>query len=311
VLVICFFVLIFALKEEQKNKIGNWLASINPFGTNEYDFSKFKKWKTICYVDSYKNKVFRFKSRRYDFFKGELILLGKTNEVAKRYVIPRGVKKEINPKDENQNKVTLRKTYVREIAFNDGKKFNSIEKTLEINADINQKVLLDECGLGPEFYVPIKNIEYYEEVAVKFIKNDFESYKKYDTGTCYLPAYFYELIQKGIDVSGLKLKDIPLKKIDTTSYKLIAQKDISQVHDVIQQVKAIDEGRNIYQVINNKSFFYKSPSDRYKRKEYIIKTDFVCINKIEYGFGYARFYDENDDETGGWLDMNTLKFQVY
>jgi hypothetical protein len=255
--------------------------------------------------------VFRFKGRSYNFFKGELILLGKTNELAKRYVIPRGVKLEINSKDEIQNKVTLRKTYVREIEYNDGKKFNTIEKSLKINSNLNQKVLLQEWDLGPVFYVPLKNIEYYEEVAVMFIKNDLESYKKYDTGTCYLPAYFYELIQKGIDVSGLKLKDIPLKKIDTTSYKLIAQKDISQVHDVIQQVKAIYEGRNIYQVINNKSFFYKSPSDRYKRKEYIIKADFVCITKIEYGFGYARFYDENDNETGGWLDINTLKFQFY
>ena len=288
-----------------------YFFSLNPIGTNEYDFGKFKKWKTIYYVDSYKNKMCRFKGKGYDSFKGELILLGKTNEVGKRYVIPRGVKEEINPKDENQNKVTLRKTYVREIDYYDGKKFNSIEKTIQINSDLNQKVLLQEWEYGPVFYVPLKNIEYYEEVAVKFIKNDLESYKKYDTGTCYLPAYFYELIQKGLDVSGLKLKDIPLKRIYTTSNKLIAQKDTSQVHDVIHQVKAIYEGRNIYQVINNKSFFYKSPSDRYKRKEYIIKADFVCINKIEYGFGYARFYDENDNETGGWLDMNTLKFQVY
>ena len=129
---------------------------IKSFRTEEYEFSKFKKWKTIYYLDSHKNEVFRFKGRSYNFFKGELILLGKTNELAKRYVIPRGVKLEINSKDEIQNKVTLRKTYVREIEYNDGKKFNTIEKSLKINSNLNQKVLLQEWDLGPVFYVPLK-----------------------------------------------------------------------------------------------------------------------------------------------------------
>jgi hypothetical protein len=304
--------------------IGIWIVQHNPIGINLNDFERFKKGKPIFFAETpYTDhtglsRIINRKNR----YTGELILLGKTAVVNRRYILPRGTQLEYYFRKENKYEITIRKTFVESVDnYVDRERFFSVEKLLNENIDLSQKVLLQKWEgflTGDYFFVPLNDLEYYDEVAVKCIKNDFNRFKKFDTGIIYLPTYFYELIQKGINVRNLKLKDIPLKKLDNNENKLKnEQGDLlnSEVYFNEEEVfPKIDTGAS-YQVkmkiFNGKSFFYKTPSDRYKRKEYISNWDFVTIERIEYGFGFAYFYNNEDDviKEGGWLDMSSLEFR--
>lgn len=300
--------------------IGIWIVQHNPFGINLNDFERFKKGKPIFNAETPDNdhtglyKIINRKNR----YTGDLILLGQTAEANRRYILPRGTKLEYHERYENKFEITIRKTFVESVDYYVGKKrFQSIEKLLENYKDLSQKVLLKNDGLFGAFWVPLNQLEYYDEVAVKFIKNDFNKFKKYDTGIIYLPTYFYKLIQKGINVRNLKLKDIPLYKIDLNENKLDNEMD-----DFINLESSFNEEEVFpkndlcnfqvqMKITNGKSFFYKTPSDSFKRKEYISNWNCVTIERIVFGFGFAYFYNNEDDviKEGGWLELSTLEFR--
>jgi len=301
--------------------IGIWIVKHNPFGINLYDFEKFKKGKPIFYAETpYSDHTGLSRIiNRANRYTGEIILLDKTGEVNKRYILPRGTQLEYHFRNENKYEITIRKTFVESVDnYVDRERFFSVEKLLNQNNDFKQKVLLQKWEgflTGDYFFVPLNDLEYYDEVAVKFIKNDFNSFKKSDTGIIYLPTYFYVLIQKGINVRNLKLKDIPLKKLlnkqNNEQGELEYKNNLIHEELVIPKLDVGDSYQVKMDIVNRKSFFYKTPSDRYKRNEYLTNGNFVTIERVEYGFGFAYFYNNEDDviKEGGWLDMSSLEFR--
>ena len=87
--------------------------------------------------------------------------------------------------------------------------------------------------------------------------------------------------------------------------------ELAMREEVFPKIDAGDSYQVKMKIFNGKSFFYKTPSDRYKRKEYISNWNFVTIERIEYGFGFEYFYNNEDDviKEGGWLDMSSLEFR--
>jgi len=292
------------------HKIERWFVLHNPFETNINDFENFKKGKPIYYADHPNidpTHWFKKTNTTYDIYIGELILLGKTGEIERRYVLPKGVKEEMYY-SVNKNKKTKNKIYIREIDY-------YIEELLLNNEDLGQKALLQEWQGGPTFYVSINKLEYYQEVALKFLKNDFDAYKKNDTGIIFIPECFYERIKKGENVRNLTLKDIPTFKITentfNTSHQASENSKVEQKNNS-EEVLGLTPGRSLYKVKSSslgKSFFYESPDYSSKTKKYIIAGDLVQIENTENGFGFTNFYNNDEVQTDGWLDMSTLEFQ--
>jgi hypothetical protein len=230
------------------HRIENWFEKHNPVGPNLNGFENFKKGKPIYYAEhpnADPTHWFKKTNTTFDIYIGELILLEKTGEVKSRYVLPKGIKEEMYY-SENKNKKTKNKTYIREIGSTD------IDEMLN-NDDLSQKALLQEWEGGPTFYVSLNNLEYYQEVAVRFLYNDFDSYKKNDTGIIFIPEYFYELIQNGDSVRNLKLKDIPTFKIQKSNSNE-SQIDTRKLEDEVnnnsksEEVLGLTSGRNLYKV---------------------------------------------------------------
>ncbi len=57
-------------------------------------------------------------------------------------------------------------------------------------------------------------------------------------------------------------------------------------------------------VIANKTYFYSDKSDDKKQKAYLVKNDFVCIDKTEQGWAYCTFYGKQI--TRGWIKIADL-----
>jgi len=294
------------------HKIENWFSKHNPVGTNLADFENFKKGKPIYYAEhpnADPTHWFKKTNTTFDIYIGELILLEKTGEVKRRYILPKGVKEEMYY-SENKNNKTRTKKYIREIGSTD------IDEMLLNNDDLSQKALLQEWEGGPTFYVSLNKLEYYQEVGVRFLYNDFDSYKKNDTGIIFIPGYFYELIQKGDSVRNLKLKDIPTFKIQKNAGKTsqlnsqISEDEVNN-NSNSEEVIGLTSGRNLYKVSSSlgKSFFYYSPDYTSKTKKYIVSGDWVQIEKTENGFGFTHFYNKDEVQTDGWLDLSTLEFE--
>jgi hypothetical protein len=58
-------------------------------------------------------------------------------------------------------------------------------------------------------------------------------------------------------------------------------------------------------VVKDKAYFYSEKSDDKKRKSYLVKNDFVCIDKTENEWCYCTFYGKRT--TKGWIktvDLN-------
>lgn len=182
----------------------SWSEKNNPFGKNESDFNDFKKGKLI-YNAKHPNEDPADRFAGNMFYIGELILIEKTGESRNRYILPKGVLQEMEY-SVNKNKKTKEKIYVREI-------YNDIDEMLRTSTDLNTMVKLQEWDGGPLFYVPLKKIQYYEEVGIRFMYNSFESFQNDETDIIFLPAYYYDLLTSGQSLQGLSLKNIPTKKI--------------------------------------------------------------------------------------------------
>ena len=74
---------------------------------------------------------------------------------------------------------------------------------------------------------------------------------------------------------------------------------------------AIDQPQQWIQIryVNvDKAFFYQTKSEASKLKAYIVKNDFVCIQKIEGDWAYCIYYGKKTSK--GWIklsDLNNLK----
>lgn len=208
------------------NKLTNWVVEHSPFGKKIQDFEDFKKGKLVYYAeDPNINPIHRFKktSSKIGIYSGELILIEKTGELRKRYILPKGVKEKMVKsyttvstrsglkKVRTKDKVTNTKTFIREMGD------TNIDMML-FKGNLEKNVLLQEWDGGPIFNVRLESIEYYEETALTFIWNDFESFKKNDTGIVYIPTYIYNKLVKNKNVKGLSLKNIPTKSIRELVY---------------------------------------------------------------------------------------------
>jgi hypothetical protein len=72
------------------------------------------------------------------------------------------------------------------------------------------------------------------------------------------------------------------------------------------QFKLIEEKKwvQIRYVNKDKSHFYKNKSTNKKLKSYLVKGDFVCIEKIEGNWVYCTYFGKNP--TKGWLKIEDL-----
>jgi len=57
-------------------------------------------------------------------------------------------------------------------------------------------------------------------------------------------------------------------------------------------------------VKKNKSYFYSEKSINKKRKAYLVKNDFVCIDKLDGDWAYCTFYGTK--ATKGWIKITDL-----
>jgi len=162
------------------NKLTNWVVEHSPFGKKIQDFEDFK-----------------------------ILPKGVKEKMVKSYttVSTRSGLKKVRTKD----KVTNTKTFIREMGD------TNIDMML-FKGNLEKNVLLQEWDGGPIFNVRLESIEYYEETALTFIWNDFESFKKNDTGIVYIPTYIYNKLVKNKNVKGLSLKNIPTKSIRELVY---------------------------------------------------------------------------------------------
>ena len=156
-IVILFFLFYFKkdiLNSNAFYKIERWFVLYNPFDTNINDFENFKKGKPIYYADHPNwdpSHWFKKTNTTYNIYIGELILLGKTGEVKRRYILPTGVNEEMYS-SVYKDKETKNRIYIREID-------HEIDELLLNNNDLSQKALLQEWEGGPTFYVRINKLE--------------------------------------------------------------------------------------------------------------------------------------------------------
>lgn len=203
------------------NKLSKWVIEHNPFGKNLKDFEEFKKDKIILYAENPNlNPIFRFKNTmtKVSTYSNELILIGKTWELRRRYLLPKGVKVKMSKSNKSisnssdwkmissKDKITNSKIFINEMGD------TNIDYMIR-NRDLEKSVMLQEWGGGPSFSVRLKNIEYYDEIGVSYINNDFESFKKFDSGVIFLPTFIYNKLLNNKNVKGFTLKNIPTKSI--------------------------------------------------------------------------------------------------
>lgn len=67
------------------------------------------------------------------------------------------------------------------------------------------------------------------------------------------------------------------------------------------------EWKQIRYVVTNKTYFYSEKSETKKQKAYLVKNDFVCIDKTDGDWSYCTFYGKKI--TKGWIktvDLNRV-----
>jgi len=64
------------------------------------------------------------------------------------------------------------------------------------------------------------------------------------------------------------------------------------------------EWTQIKYVAANKTYFYSEKSENKKQKAYLVKNDFVCIDKTEGNWAYCTFYGKTN--TNGWIKTADL-----
>jgi hypothetical protein len=57
-------------------------------------------------------------------------------------------------------------------------------------------------------------------------------------------------------------------------------------------------------VVKDKSYFFKEKSEAKKMKSYLVKNDFVCVEKIEKDWAYCTYF--GDTTTKGWIKVKDL-----
>ena len=57
-------------------------------------------------------------------------------------------------------------------------------------------------------------------------------------------------------------------------------------------------------VISNKAYFYAQKNNKTMLKKYVVKNDFVYVEKIEGGWAYCSFY--GNKITNGWIKLENL-----
>ena len=57
-------------------------------------------------------------------------------------------------------------------------------------------------------------------------------------------------------------------------------------------------------IVSNKAYFYSAPSKGKKRRSYLVKNDFFCVEKISKEWAYGTFYGEK--ECKGWIRIGEL-----
>jgi hypothetical protein len=57
-------------------------------------------------------------------------------------------------------------------------------------------------------------------------------------------------------------------------------------------------------ISSNKAYFHKDKNNATKTKSYLIKGDFVCINKIESNWAYCNFY--GNKFSTGWIKLSDI-----
>lgn len=57
-------------------------------------------------------------------------------------------------------------------------------------------------------------------------------------------------------------------------------------------------------IVSDKAYFYSAPSKGKKRKSYLVKNDFFCVEKITKEWVYGTFYGEK--ESKGWIRIGEL-----
>jgi tetratricopeptide (TPR) repeat protein len=169
-----------------------------------------------------------------------------------------------------------------------------IDDLINSNNDMKQKALLQEWDGGPTFYVPLSKLEYYDEVAIKFIYNDFDSYIKKDTGIVYLPSFFYDLIMKGSNVRNLKLEDIPTKKLSNLFNSENTENDILEKANNYYNSGKYKSAQKLYS-----KYLEKNPDSvnfRLLRAYTFLKTKSYNNAKNDYN-KYIDFYESNIQES--------------
>jgi len=56
--------------------------------------------------------------------------------------------------------------------------------------------------------------------------------------------------------------------------------------------------------ISNKAYFYAQKNNKTMLKKYVVKNDFVYVEKIEGGWAYCSFY--GNKITNGWIKLENL-----
>lgn len=64
------------------------------------------------------------------------------------------------------------------------------------------------------------------------------------------------------------------------------------------------EWTQIKYVVTNKTYFYSEKSENKKRKSYLVKNDFVCIDKTEGNWTYCTYYGMTISK--GWIKTEDL-----
>jgi hypothetical protein len=57
-------------------------------------------------------------------------------------------------------------------------------------------------------------------------------------------------------------------------------------------------------IVSDKAYFYSAPSKRKKKASYLVKNDFLCVEKITKEWAYGTFYGEK--ESKGWIRIGEL-----
>jgi len=219
------------------------LQDFNTFKSNHYIFHYEPEGK-----DNRDDKILFLKNSGYDFTNSPLILIEQTSISNRRYFLEKGITEKM-VYSSVPDKVVKSRTYLRMTG--------NIDESIASHNDYNLSVRLQEFYGGPEFYIPIKDISFYDEVGIKCLEDDISLYKEQIFDTIYIPTFIYEKIKNGEDITKYNLKSIPAKAFRNSSeFDKEVEKWKQELYDNGEVGKPCREDNNWQKWIEDNPGFY-------------------------------------------------------